>query len=218
VTVTDRAAERARAPLRKHGKVTLQQAIRLAFNFAQGIPLDDTARAVGLTRKSVRDEFVQLRELLVRPQFNRWHQTNRALVMIADPEQEALVRATFFDVIGECFLNDTCYRNFRLGNRKARLCRACPVPGKFREERDIAAAVAAVDAVRVFYEQLGWRGERDEDPYRIFRRRFIHTNVVSTALSNSRKFGNGIADPADTGFLSVRSLAEKLIDEAVRHD
>jgi len=203
-------------PFRKQGKITLQQIVRLAYSFAHGAAIADTAEAIGISRKSVREEFIGFRERLVKPAFNRWHQTNRVLVRIVDPKQEALIRAAFFDVLGECFLNDTCYRNFAFGNRKRRLCRKCPVPGKFREERDVKPALESIDAVRRFYEQIGWRGETREDPYRLIRRHFIHATVVGTALANTRKLPGQIADPSDTGFLSVRTMAQALLDVAAQ--
>ena len=185
--------------------------MRLAFNFAQGVSLTDTATVSGLTRKSVRDMFGEFRETLLRPDFNRWHGTNRMMTTINQTEHEALIRATFFDVLAGCHGNTTCYRNFRLGNRKSRLCRKCPLPGKFSDPENLANALATIDAVHEFYEHLRWRGEKAKDTVRLFRLRFIHTVTVATARANSRFLPNGVASPMDDGFLSTATLAQQIM-------
>ncbi|SMH62818.1 hypothetical protein SAMN02982994_6641 [Azospirillum lipoferum] len=199
-------------PLRPNGKITIQQGVRLSYNFALGLPLASSAEATGLSRKSVREMSVEFREHLTQPAFNEWHRSNVLLVGITDPEQEALIRTTFFDVLGECHGNETCYRNYRLGNRKARLCRKCPLPAKLKHAETVTAATEAIDLIHRFYEGLGWRGEGGRDPVQLFRRRFIHTSAIATARANTRMLPNGAADPRDSGFLSVNTLARKLVN------
>lgn len=200
------------APLHRHAKITVRQGVRLSYNFALGLPLAQSAQAVGVSRKSVRDVSVEFREALTQRAFNDWHRSNRLLVSITDGEQEALIRASFFEVLAGCYANDTCYRNYRLGNRQSRLCRKCPLPGMFADPATVAAALDAIDTVRQFYEGLGWRGETKRDEVQLFRRRFIHTATIATARAHTRMLPNGAADPRDTGFLSVNTLARKLLE------
>ncbi len=44
-------------------------------------------------------------------------------------ESQQFLRAGNFDLLARCAGNETCARNYRLGNRKARQCRACPLAG-----------------------------------------------------------------------------------------
>lgn len=203
------------SPFRPHSKISLQQAIRLSFNFAQGVPLTETAMATELSRKSVREVFSEFRETLLKPSFNRWHETNRMMTMITQVDHEVLIRSTFFEVLATCQGDTSCYRNYQLGNRKKRLCRKCPLPGKFSDPENLENALATVDAAHQFYEHLGWRGEKAKDPVQLFRLRFIHTATVATARANTRFLPNGIANPADDGFLSVATLAQEIVAHSI---
>lgn len=186
--------------------------MRLVYCFCQGISLAVAARNTGLSQKTVRKHYLALRALLVRPAFNRWHGTNLRLLRLSKPEQQAMVRLVFFDRLAACAQNAHCARNHRLGNRKARQCRACPLKGQLSPER-IADAHLMIDTVHAFYETLGIRGEKRMNPVLLFRERLIHTTVIGTVHTHSRKLPNGFFDPADTGFLSGARLMDALMAE-----
>jgi len=199
------------APAREGSKIDLQTLIRCAYNFAAGLPLDECARLTGLPRKTVREITLEFRECLLKPEFNAWHQSNRMLVHLPDSEQEALVRASFFDVMAECYGHATCYRNFKLGNRKNRQCRTCPLAGKFTDEARVKEALEAIDAVHAFYAVLGLRGEKDLDPVSLFRRRLIHTVTIMTARENTKGLASISHHSTDQGSNCIVCLAKQLL-------
>ncbi|MCA1241464.1 hypothetical protein LC092_03325 [Stappia stellulata] len=187
--------------------------MRLIYMFAQGISIEITARSTRLSKKTVRTVFLKLRDRLTRPVFNRWHGTHRRLLKLVDPGHEALVRVTFFDVLAECYFNQTCHRNWTLGNRKARQCRSCPLPGKFQTDQTKADALALIDAVHELYRRLGLRLEKGHDPVRLFRLRLLHTTVVGTVLNHSRKLQTGLLDPTDMSYLACGSLIDVFLTD-----
>lgn len=189
--------------------------VQLVYCFCQGIGLAVAVRTTGLSQKTVRKHYLALRALLVRPAFNRWHGTSIRLLKLDDPEHELMVRLTFFGRMAECAQNAHCARNYRLGNRKARQCRACPLKRLFPEDR-LADAYLMIDTVHAFYETLGIRGEKEMNPVLLFRERLIHTTVVGTVHNHSRKLPNGFFDPADTGFLSGGRLMDALLEAVSR--
>lgn len=190
--------------------------LRLIYCFCQGISLAVTARSTGLSVKTVRRHYLALRALLLRPAFNRWHGTNIRLLRLDDPELELAVRLSFFGRIAECALNAHCARNHRLGNRKSRQCRACPLADRVSDERR-AEAYLMIDTVHLFYETLGLRGEKAMNPVLLFRERLIHTTVIGTVHTHSRKLANGFFDPTDTGFLSGAVLMDRLIEASAEN-
>ncbi|NQW11392.1 MAG: hypothetical protein HQ481_16120 [Alphaproteobacteria bacterium] len=204
-----------RNPLRKHAKLGEAATIRLIYSFCAGVSVDAAAKAAGISSKTVRGQYIALRGLLTQPAFNRWHGLKRALLDVADPEVEALIKTAFLDVLADCYFNAGCYRNYQLGNRKARLCRSCSVPGKFASPESAGAAIAVIDEVRSFYARLGIRGENQADPLRLFRARLIHTAAITTARAHSRQLANGLPDPSDMGDLAVGSLVDRLLVAAI---
>ena len=129
-----------------------------------------------------------------------------------EPETDALIRTTFIDVLAECYDNDTCYRVFRRGNRKTRLCRTCPVPSKFSTVENARDAVDLIDAMRAFYARLGIR-EREGDRLARFRDRLIHSSVIATVRENTRRLPNGLLDPSDLEYLAIGQLLRLLLDD-----
>lgn len=192
---------------RKIDEVTF---VRLAYCFCQGVPLKIAARSTGLSVKTVRGLYLDLRKRLLAPAFNRWHGTNRRFLTLPGPAHEAALRAIYFDMLARCAGNETCARNYRLGNRKHRQCRNCPVAEQLSDERR-AEAYTVIDTVHDFYERLGMRGEKDMLPTLLFRERLIHTTVVATVQNHSRKLRNGFFDPKERGFLSGGVLMATLI-------
>lgn len=186
--------------------------MRLAYCFCQGIGLEVAARSSGLSRKTIRGIYIDLRKRLLKPAFNRWHGTNRRFLKLPGPAYEVLVRAVYFDTLARCAGNETCARNFRLGNRKRRQCRACPLADTASDERR-AEAYTVIDTVHDFYERLGIRGEKDVSPVLLFRERLIHTTVVATVQNHSRTLANGFFDPTDRGFLSGGTLLDVLLTD-----
>lgn len=186
--------------------------IRLAYCFCQGIGTKVAARNTGLSVKTVRGLYLDFRARLLKPAFNRWHGTNRMLTSIAEPEHERIIRVEYFETLAACGMNETCRRNFHLGNRKARQCRACPLARVYSDDRR-AEAYTVIDAVHDFYEHIGIRGEKDRLAVLLFRERLIHATAIGTVQTHSRKRANGFFDPEDRSFLSGGTLLDVLLTD-----
>lgn len=182
----------------------------LVYLFCNGAPIKFASRHAKLSLKTVRSLYLELRHHLLEPEFNQWHGTNRRLIDLSEPGHEAILRAGFFYTLSLCASNQTCARNRRLGNRKQRQCRKCPLAEVYADERR-EQAYFVLDAVHDFYEKLGIRGEKGGNAIMLLRERLIHTTVVATALKNTRKLPNGLFDPKDRGFGSGILLVEKLL-------
>ena len=188
--------------------------IRLCWGFGQGISVQAMAGSQGLSAKTVRAVYLDLRGRLKKPAFRRWHGLHRALIHHVEPETDALMRATFIDVLAECHGNDTCYQVFRRGNRKSRLCAGCPIPRALSTIENAEDAVELVDQVRRLYARLGIR-EPNADPLQRFRERLIHGAVVYGVCANSRRLPNGLLNPSDMGYLAIGTLMDLLLSDMV---
>jgi hypothetical protein len=186
--------------------------IRLVYCFCQGISGKITARNTGLSLKSVRRHFLDLRKRLLKPAFNRWHGTNRKLLSVALPEVEDTIRRSYFAFFAACAGHETCARNFRLGNRKKRQCRTCPLGAVYSDERR-AEAYTVIDTIHEFYETLGIRGAVAENKLQDFQERLVHTTAIATVRNHSRKLPNGFFDPAEKSFLSGGALMDALLND-----
>ncbi len=195
-------------PGAKFDEVTL---IRVAYCFCQGIPVKVAARSTGLSAKTVRGLYLDLRARLLKPAFNRWHGTNRMLTGIGVPEHEGIIRMEFFETMAACGMNETCRRNFVLGNRKARQCRSCPLARAYPDEARCAEAYAVIDAVHTFYEALGIRGEKGRLPVLLFRERLIHTTVIGSVGAESLTRDKGAIHSRNSSFLAMETLLKKLL-------
>lgn len=187
--------------------------IRLVFCFCNGIPVRAAAASVSVSAKTVRGIFIDLRRRLTKPKFNRWHGAYQRLLKLPSVEMEVLVRVAFIDTLAECGLNETCYRNYQLGNRKSRLCRACPLPKRLPSAEQIREALDVIDTVHAFYAMLGIRGETDTDSLVLFRLRLIHTTTIATARKASHIQPNELANPQDRTPRSVAMLLDMLFTE-----
>ena len=205
-----RRGTRSKNQFSKSAKVDEVTMIRLVYNFCQGVSVNATAKSNELTAKTVRGVYIALRSRLLHPDFNRWHGSEARFVNLPNPADEFAWRTLFLDKLATCAANTTCARNYRLGNRKARQCRACPLAdaGSDRQRHN---AYTVIDHVRDFYKRLGIRGEKDIAPTLLFRERLIHTTTVGTVQSNSRKLTNGMFDPNEREFLSGGTLLDMLL-------
>lgn len=186
--------------------------MRLVYCFCQGISTEIAARSTNLSVKTVRGYYIALRKRLLKPAFNRWHGLNRMLLKLPGPEYEVMLRAGYVTVLANCAGNETCARNYRLGNRKSRQCRNCPLADAFSDERR-AEAYTVIDTVHEFYERIGIRGEKDIPPALLFRERLIHTTCIATVLNNSRRLPNGFFDPNEREFLCGGTLLDTLLTD-----
>ncbi len=191
--------------------------IRLVFCFCNGIPVRAAAASVNVSAKTVRGIYIDLRRRLTKQKFNRWHAAYRRLLNLPSVEREGLVRAAFIDTLVECGLNEACYRNYQLGNRKSRLCRACPLPKRFSSSEQVREALDVIDAVHALYNMLGIRGETDIDPLVLFRLRLIHTTTIATARKASCLRPNELAKPVDRTPLSVATLLDVMLAALAMH-
>lgn len=187
--------------------------VRLVYFFCNGVPIKIAARNTALSAKTVRGIYLDLRKRLLEPTFNRWHGTNRRFLTLPGPEYEIALRVTYFDVLGRCAANEGCARNYRLGNRKRRQCRACPLAEQLSDERR-ADAYTVIDTVHDFYERLGIRGEKAMQQTLLFRERLIHMTVIATVQNHSRKLENGLFDPSERAFMSGGLLVRVLLEVA----
>lgn len=202
---------------RRAAKIDETVLLRLAFCFCQGISVAAAARSVGLSAKSVRSLYLDFRQRLTKPKFNRWHAAYQRLPGAVSLDQEVLVRVAFIDVLADCYLNTTCHRNFSLGNRKTRLCRACLLPKRFASPDRVDEALAVIDSVHAFYGTLGIKGESSRDPVSLFRLRLIHTATIATARTESGPLHIGATpgemDPSNAPFRSVWRLLDILLTD-----
>lgn len=189
--------------------------IRLVYCFCQGIPLKIAASSTGLSIKTVRGVYLDLRKSLLKPAFNRWHGTNSRFAKLPGLAFEVALRVSYFDMLARCAGNETCARNFRLGNRKRRQCRACPLAEIVSDERR-AEAYILIDTVHEFYERLGIRGEKGIPPTLLFRERLIHTTVIATVQNHSDKLESGLFDRAERAFLSGGTLLDMMLIDQIK--
>lgn len=202
---------------RRDAKIDETALLRLAFAFCRGISVAAAADEAGVSPKSARALYLGFRQHLTRPKFNRWHAAYQRLPWATSIDQETLVRVAFVEVLAACYFDATCRRNFTLGNRKARLCRACPLPQRFTSAARIDEALAVVDAVHAFYAALGIKGESSRDPISLFRLRLIHTTTIATARAASGPLRPPIPvtaiNPDTAPFQSVWRLLDVLLDD-----
>lgn len=197
----------------RSAKIDESQIIRLVYYFCNGLPVAAAARGAAVTVKTAREHYIALRGRLTDPKFGRWHGAHVQATNL-DPEIMAeLVKPAFFDVLAQCHANEKCAQNYRLGYRKQRLCRVCPLDGKFTSGERLAEALMLIDTVRAFYETLGIRGEKARDPVSLFRERMIHTVTIATALANSKTRGDGLKNPVQKDFLSLGTLLDMLLED-----
>jgi hypothetical protein len=199
--------------MRRGAKFDEQTLSLVIVLFCQGHPVKGTARITKLTPKTVRELYLGLRDRLLARKFSRWH--GEGLVYASDPMSEMYESELHSLRLAECANNRNCARNWRLGNRKTRRCRRCPLPTILRL-RDLRRSYVMIDAVHDFYEALGIRGEKTIAPDWLFRVRFIHTLTVAIVLDNTPKLPNGFIDIGVDSFLSggklMRMLVEDLLD------
>ena len=187
--------------------------IRLVFAFCIGTPIERAAAKVGVSAKTTRAVFIRLRARLAQPTFNRWHAAYQMLPNAPSADAQYLAREAFLHTLSACYGNETCARNFALGNRKTRLCRACPMPARFTVPEYLEEALDLIDRVRGFYARLGIRGEKGPDPVTLFRLRLIHTVTIATALGESLSSAGALVKPEKPSFLSVWTLLDLLLTD-----
>ena len=186
--------------------------IRLVYYFCCGIGIKAVADALGISRKSVRDHYLDLRARLRKPKFRRWHAVYGALATISDQAEESYLRGAFIEALATCHYSD-CHANYDKGNRKSRICRRCPLSHAFSSPELTAEAIGAIDDIRAFYTRLGIRGEPAGDKLSEFFERLVHSSVVSCVGENSNRLANGLPNPADTEFQGIGTLIAMLMDD-----
>lgn len=201
--------------IRRHGKVDAPTLLRLVGSFCLGRSVRNAARTAGLTERSTRAIYLELRGRLLKPQFNKWHRAHQRLARVQSPDVEDAMRDAFFDSLSQCFENAACYRNFTAGNRKTRLCRSCPLPGRLSGADKVQDALALVDAVRELYRHLGITAEHGVDRVTLFRARLIHTATLMSVAEDTRRTAAGKFDPKHRSFLSYRTLFDALLADLI---
>lgn len=200
----------------RYAKIGESQVIQLAYAFCCGLPIAAASRLADVSTKSARIHYLEFRNRIAGRAFNRWHGIGSMLVRHDVEITEVLLRPAFFDLLAECHDNAKCGQNFRLGYRKARQCRNCPLIGKFTDPALADDAYGLIDAVHDFYRRIGIKSEGERDPVSLFRERLAHTVAIATAAQNSRRRPDGLPDPLDKDYLSVGTLLDKLLEDLAR--
>ena len=170
-------------PLQRHGKTDLATSVMVIRCFAYGLSVKLTAQKTGLTQKSVRAHFLELRTRLGNPQFAKWHGANTKFLRAPSDNVEDAIRAGYFDQMARCYFNTVCYRNYADGKRRKRLCRKCPLRDRFQSDETLIEALAFIDAIRAFYKHIGIGSETGEKAA-IFKARAIHYSNASHSQPN----------------------------------
>lgn len=211
---TDRQRRILEAPLQSGGKLSSAQILRLSYAFASAVPIKRAAASQDVSQKTARQFYFLCRDHLKAPAFRRWHSLSLINPNLpGDVLSQATPKVAFFDVMAECHDNETCYRNFRLGNRKSRFCRACPLESKFTGPLAKTDAIHVIDAVHELYRHLGLRREVGTDPVANFRDRLLHTTVIKELHHRSATRADGTLDPADMSYEGAGTFALLLMDE-----
>lgn len=197
-------------PLHRHSKIDLQITLLIVRSFAYGLSVKKAASASGVTEKSVRGLYLQLRERLQEPDFAQWHKANRRLLFITDNNVEEAIRADFFEALSQCYSSTNCFRNYRDGKRKNRLCRKCTLPDYLTDKEVVTEAIEFNDSIRAFYNNIGIAAEDVSDPH-IFKQRVIHTVVIASAARETPRMANGGFDYTSNKALSFRILFETTV-------
>lgn len=200
------------SPFRRHPKIDDTALIRLVYYFCNGVSPKAVADTLGLSRKSVRTHYLDLRTRLCKPTFRRWVSVYSTLPTVSDPHQETELRGAFLGALSACHYSG-CFANYAKGNRVKRICRHCPLSQAFGNEAKTSQAVDAIDGIRALYKRLGIRGEPAGNKQSEFLERFIHASVIASVRQNSKRLPNGLLNPADTEFQAVGTLVAMLMDD-----
>lgn len=208
-----RGRYRAQSQFSRSAKVDDSALIQLAYAFCHGLSLERAVALSGVTAKTARAHYLAFRARLPKSKFVRWHASNQLLPSVSDPEQQVLIKTAFHDVLAQCYFNAKCYENFRYGARQDRLCRICPLSGRFTASEQVDAALSLLDTIRAFYRVSGIRREPRAEPLSLFRLHLIHTVTVMTVRDNSKTKEDGLLDPLDKTFLSLGTLLDMLLED-----
>lgn len=204
-----------KAALRRHAKADLVTRLIVVRGFCLGLSVKGAAKASSLSEKSVREMYLDLRQRLLKPLFNKWHHAFQHLVRVQSEDIEEAIRDAFYDTLSQCYFDPSCYRNFAAGNRKVRLCRSCPLPGRLSSEARVAEALSLIDAVRSLYQRLGITAEHGIDRVTLFKLRLIHTATLIVVATETRRLPSGAYDPEHRAFRSYRTLFDALLADLI---
>lgn len=186
--------------------------LRLVFEFCQSTPVKYAAINAGTSERTARQTYLELRERLLRPAFNRWHRNN-AYRPAAGAAKSHGARVALLTAKGECLANATCVRNHRAGNRKSRECLSCPISTLVSSKKLRSRHLAHIDLIHSFYEALGIRGERHLSAFDRFHLRETHFIVFLVAHANTRRVPSGYMDTNQETFLSAGTLLKTMLSE-----
>ena len=198
-------------PLARHSKTDFDTTLLVVRGFCYGVSVPLAAKQTGLTPKSIRATYLQLREHLLRSEFAPWHRANRVLVTITSKDIQEALRESLFDELSACHANKTCWRNFKTGHRKNRLCRPCPLKTQFTDELRLEEALHFSDTIRAFYAQIGIGHESKFTAIERFKRRAIHTATITAASQATRRGKTGVYDYTDPAPLAFKTLLQTML-------
>jgi hypothetical protein len=197
---------------RRHIKLDDETLIRLVYFFCNGIGIDSAAVCLGLSRKTVRGHYLDLRRRLLKPKFRRWHRVYSAIGTVTDQAKAYRIKGAAIEALTVCYYS-ACHTNYTSGNRKSRMCRSCPLPCAFTKLDIATEAIGVVDAIQSLYKSLDIRGDVRPDKLSVFFERFVHAGVLASVRLKSKLLRNGLLDPKDTDFEGAGTLMLMLLDD-----
>lgn len=225
---------------REGAKIGYLQMVHIIVGFAHGTSIMACSDLAKTHRDTVRDIYEALRERLLTPRFDKWVQSSYASPE-RNAEDDAAIMIEAKTALFGCHKNTDCFKRYRAGRRKTRVCRACPIrsyAALFDEvpreagvgwvggrqptlgnanggfEKQIEDLVEIVDRMRAFYRQLGWKeSNADTDPRSVFEKRFRHYEVFSTAVGHSKFDDTCKVISTEDDFLSIPHLAKTIFDD-----
>ncbi|MEO1043198.1 MAG: hypothetical protein AAFX52_13000 [Pseudomonadota bacterium] len=203
-------------PLKRNSKLPYEVTRGMVEGFCLQEPIPDCAKRVGVSTKTVRATYHDLRARLIRPAFARWHPVGELNVDLSVQAAKDRLAKRQYLLLGRCFDHPTCWNNFVSGKRKTRQCRKCPLLPSFGLEETLRLLMIA-DSVRIFYSDMRWGRERGADQAGLMELRVLHNHVLITALHETPLNKDGTFNVESEEPLALGTLLLELIDHLEDH-
>ena len=211
------------APVRPRSKIKRRIIPAVCLGFCLNASVKHTARKTGLSEKTVRNLYADLRALLTDPRYRKWHNYDLESVF-AFPGGDKIV-AGIWACFGACYFHDECFRNYRYGKRKARQCAVCPVRqadelAPFLTPELVESMLDLIETTRALYQVLLGRSKEDvADQGAAFRLRAYHATIVLTAHRASHTIVDGAVRPdmGREGPQTLQTLWRTMLEHIAEH-
>ena len=226
-----------RPMFRRTRKIGDLEAGLMIRGFVLGCPIRTCAEGTGVSERTVRETYRDLRARLLRPAFRRWGPRDVLFGDLKEAERHEDRWRDLLARIAGCMARSRCWNDFVSGKRSSRNCRSCPildfdVVAHFEATRaeladDIAAAQQdflgtaydLMDDARAFYDRLGWREPvTAATDVSIIEQRVFHAHALQKCANLTRLSSDGENfDLHDDGFQTFGTLltllAQDLMDD-----